>query len=156
VLTQLLTREYIQFKGRCENWQEALNIVANPLLQSQKINLSYLKTITQNIQSGLADYIILRPGFALPHARAQDGAYETGMSLLKLNQPVYFNDDETLPLYVIVMLATVDAQVHLFALSELITCVAEDADFNQIKQMKNEDELIAFIAIKARNEKERR
>jgi PTS system ascorbate-specific IIA component len=156
VLKQLLTREFIQFRDKCEDWQEALDVVASPLLQNEKVNRDYVQTIAQAVQDGRADYIVLRPGFALPHARVEDGVYETAMSLLKLEQPVYFKDDETIPLYVIVMLAAVDAEEHLLTLSQLIDCIAEDADFDRVKAMAHKDELVAFIAAKGLNEKERR
>jgi len=146
VLSELLTEECIQFLPSCKDWDEALHIVAQPLLQAQKIDERYVHVIRENISNGKANYLVLREGFALPHARPEDGVNETGMSLLKLEDPVYFNDDPSSPIYLIVLIASIDSETHLRALSTLVEYVAEDEDFEQLKEMKHKIELLTLMA----------
>jgi len=152
MLTDLLSLEYIQFRQSCKDWTEALDVVAAPLLRAKKIAPQYVTSIAARINAGAANYIVLREGFALPHARPECGVYESGMSLLKVDEPVYLNDDKKFPLYVIVLLAAVDGLQHLAALSALVACVAEDDDFAHVKEMRRPEQLVAFIGSKSKKD----
>lgn len=144
MINDVLTEETIQFKKRCSSWDEALDLVAKPLLDNGNIKESYIVKIKGNL-ADFGEYIMLRDGFALPHARPEDGVEKMGMSFLKLEEPVFLSDNKKYPIYVIVMLAAIDSHKHLHALSNLVDCIAEDEDFAELLTINSASELYEFI-----------
>lgn len=145
MLSDLLNKETIQVKKSCTSWEDALQLVAQPLLDNQNITPQYLTKIKENLTQ-FGEYIILRDGFALPHARPEDGVLKIGMSLLKLEEPVYMNNNLKQPIYLIVVLAAEDAQKHLTALSNLVDYIADDDDFEKILKITEKSELVNLFA----------
>lgn len=90
-----------------ENWPQALELCAKPLLDMQVIEPEYVTAIIQQHHT-LGPYYVLAPGLAMPHARPEEGAKGLGLSLLKLKQGVSFGAGEFDPVDVIIMLAAPD------------------------------------------------
>lgn len=147
MLENLLTQEFIQYIEGVDSWEEAIFQVAKPLLNKGYINDSYIEKIIENVKEQ-GEYIVLRDGFALPHARPEDGVNQIGMSFLKIREPVFLNDNPEKPIKVFVMLAAEDAQKHLKALSELVDFIAEDEDFDKILNTETSLELLDLLGRK--------
>lgn len=144
MLDELLTEQFICYEAQVSSWEEAILKVAEPLQNHGYIESSYTEKIIENVKTQ-GEYIALRPGFALPHARPEDGVHKIGMSFLRLETPVFLNNNPQKPISIFVMLAAVDAQKHLMALSELVDFIAEDEAFEQMLATKNAKELRALI-----------
>ena len=56
----------IQVVEKIETWEKAIEIGAQPLINSGKIKFGYVKSMIENIKN-LGPYIILIPGVAMPH-----------------------------------------------------------------------------------------
>lgn len=88
-----LIKDRIYFKDEVNGWEEAIKIAAGPLLEENFIKPEYVDAMIENVHTNGA-YMIVVPGFAMPHARPECGAIKTGMSVLHLQQPVEFPDDQ--------------------------------------------------------------
>src|SRR5699024_2844924 len=86
-LSNLLPLDSIFVKRKASNWQEALKEAATPLLNKKYINENYINKMIENI-TRLGPYIVITEKIALPHALPNDGVHKTGMSMLKLIEPV--------------------------------------------------------------------
>ncbi|MBC8586651.1 BglG family transcription antiterminator [Paratissierella segnis] len=84
----------IQVCDCANNWKEAIRLSANPLLDKRLISKSYIEAMLNNIER-YGPYIIIHPGVALAHAREEDGVLDFGISILKLNKEVNFQNDKT-------------------------------------------------------------
>lgn len=144
MLKCLIQNDTIRIKEECSSWQDAVKQVAEPLLQSGSISDNYIHATIENISKNGA-YVVLRDGFALPHAKAGEFVNKIGMSLLVLKNAVSFSNDNENMVHVIVMLAATDHKSHLLALSELVDLVSDDVTFNQIKEAKTNKAILKVI-----------
>ncbi|HKS32580.1 MAG TPA: PTS sugar transporter subunit IIA [Enterobacteriaceae bacterium] len=134
----------IQCRESVENWQHALQLCAGPLLETGVITPEYVTAIVEQHQR-LGPYYVLAPGLAMPHARPEDGAKGTGLSLLKLRNGVAFGSEEGDPVDLIIMLAAPDKHGHIdtiAALAKLFVSEKEMAELHQATTIQEIKEII--------------
>jgi len=130
---------YLQFKDEAKDWQSAIRQASQPLLENDVIEARYIEAMIQNvIEHG--EYIVLAPRVAMPHARPEAGAKETGISILRLDKPVSFG--ETGDVSLIICLATKDDTQHLEMLQQISYLIDEEEKVEQLLQLAQAD---AFI-----------
>lgn len=144
VLKDLLTKEMVQYINEASNWREAVQIASKPLLKNNSISESYIDAMIANIEN-LGPYIVIAPDIALPHARPEDGVNQIGMSLLKLKNSVWFSDQEKHRVRLIFVLAAVDNEKHLRALSQLTTMLSDQEVFDKLLHTESVDEIMQLI-----------
>ena len=59
---------------------------AQPLLKNGSVTKQYVEAMVQSVLDA-GPYIVLMPGFALAHARSEDGVCRLGLSAMTLNTP---------------------------------------------------------------------
>ncbi|MDD3404122.1 MAG: PTS sugar transporter subunit IIA, partial [Hespellia sp.] len=124
------------------DWKEAIRLVAQPLLENGCIEERYIDAMIRNvIENG--PYMIIMPGFAMPHARPECGALKNGMSVLKLEKPVKFPGDEDVQ--VLVSFSGVDPEEHLNMISRLAETLMEDEMIEKLFAATTESELREVI-----------
>ncbi|MDD2980938.1 MAG: PTS sugar transporter subunit IIA [Hespellia sp.] len=132
----------ICFKDSVSDWREAIRLVAQPLLEKGCIKESYIDAMIQNVIDN-GPYIIIMPGFAMPHARPECGALKNGMSVLKLKEAVQFPGDEDVQ--VLVSFSGVDPEEHLNMISKLAETLMEDEMVDKLFAAETESELLEVI-----------
>lgn len=65
-------------------------------------------------------YIVVAPGFAMPHEALNAGASQAGMSLVRLREPVPFGKEEFDPVEWVCCLSAINKDTHLNAMFHLI------------------------------------
>ena len=133
----------ITLQDSVENWPQALELCAKPLLDLQVIEPEYVTAIIQ--QHALGPYYVLAPGLAMPHARPEEGAKGLGLSLLKLKQGVSFGAGEFDPVDVIIMLAAPDKHSHIEMISALAELFSSDEDMEKLHQANTLEEIKTII-----------
>lgn len=145
MLNELLTQDMIRITETVDNWEEAIRLAANPLLQKKMIEGNYIEAMIQNIKT-MGPYIVLAPKVAIPHARPEDGVKKVGISLLKINRPVSFSEqDKEKDVNLIFVIAAIDNQMHLKALSQLTELLEDEAIVKQLIQVGTTEEMLTFI-----------
>ena len=146
MLYELITPENIQFLKNVSNWEEAIRQSAKPLLENKTIEPSYVDAIIKNVKE-LGPYIVIGPEIAIPHARPETGVNKVGMSILKLEEPVDFsNDQQERPVTLLFCLAATDSTSHLEALSELTKLLVNEDSFNQLKNSTTVEQVRELLA----------
>lgn len=143
MLRTLMNQEMIRFASKASDWEEAIDLVAAPVLEAGKITPAYVEAVKENVRTNGA-YIVLRDEFALPHARPSEAVQEMAMSILILKTPVGVGD-EALPVKVMVFLAATDSQSHLDALAGLVNIISEDDVFEKLKNSQTTGEVMSII-----------
>lgn len=115
MLKDLITKEKINVVKYVENWQKAIGLASQPLIQDHSIEPSYITAMINNVEEH-GPYIVLDDYFALPHAKVDVGVHKLGMSLLVVKDEV---DLLGRPVNVFLILAAVDSTSHLNALATL-------------------------------------
>ncbi len=128
-----------QFTDECTDWQQAIHLCSRPLIDAGLISRRYVDAIiTETLASG--PYYIISPGFALAHARPEQGVLtaETCFSLLRLAYPVAFNQREQVSL--IIILAAGNGQQHTEAITRLCSWL-DEGRLDKMLQAHNQAEI---------------
>ena len=134
----------ITLQESVEDWPQALELCAKPLLDLQVIEPEYVTAIIQQHHT-LGPYYVLAPGLAMPHARPEEGAKGLGLSLLTLKQGVSFGAGEFDPVDVIIMLAAPDKNSHIEMISSLAELFSSDTDMAELHQVNTLEEIKTII-----------
>lgn len=107
----LLKHGSFAFRVSVGDWKEAVKTAADLLVKSGSAEPRYGEEIIANTEK-LGPYYILGPGLAMPHARPEGGVLQNGFSLVTLETPVPFGDEENDPIDVLITFAAVSAEVQ--------------------------------------------
>ncbi|MGD2196297.1 PTS sugar transporter subunit IIA [Lysinibacillus fusiformis] len=138
VLTQLLTKDCIQVANCVQSWQEAIRLAANPLIRQNKIEQRYIDAMIQSIEQ-YGPYVVITPKVAIPHARPTDGVHALAVSLLRLQQPVFFSPNQ--PVFLIIVLAAIDHTSHLQALADLSLVLQHPDQIDSLIACQHEEDI---------------
>lgn len=144
MLEKWLNGPTIQCREQVDNWQQALAICAQPLLDAGSITADYVPAIIRQQQT-LGAYYVLAPGLAMPHARPEEGAKAHGLSLLKLQRGVSFNAGEFDPVDLIIMLAAADKHSHIDMIATLAELFSSEQDMAELHQANTPEEIKNII-----------
>ena len=131
MLQDLITQETYQSSSERLSWQEAIQLAAQPLLDSGQIDKTYPQAMIDKVKE-FGPFIDLGQGVAIPHARPEDGVNEVGMSMLALKEPVQLLDDPRHEVRLLICIAAVDNETHLKALSHLTTILRDKSKVEQL------------------------
>ncbi|MGD8192045.1 BglG family transcription antiterminator [Brevibacillus ginsengisoli] len=145
VLKELLTDEYIQLQDEVTNWQEAIRLAALPLVKNHLVTETYIEAMIHNVQEN-GPYVVIAPRIALPHARPEQGVNRVGMGFLRLKKPVAFSDQPQHQAQLIIVLAAVDNETHLKALSQLSMMLSEDDNADRLIEADDKEVIKQYIA----------
>lgn len=149
MLSKLINESRTQTVNQVQNWQEAIRVASKPLLKQNCIEESYIdKMIDAVNQHG--PYIILADRFALPHASNTGEVNELSMSLLRLENDVDFLGQ---PVSTFIVLATIDSNSHLEALTALAELLYDEENLNTFTT-KSTDEILSLIRSHEQQRKE--
>lgn len=140
-LDQLLPFHHITVKEAVDSWEEAIQIASRPLVERGYVEQRYVDTMVYQMERD--PYIIIAPHFAIPHAAPEDGVIKAGMSLLKVQQGVSFNDEEKV--HVIVVIAAEDKKKHMNGLMQLMNLAGSERDRTRLIQAEGTEEIHQLI-----------
>lgn len=123
-LKDLLKKENIQVAEDVSDWKEAIRLAAQPLLKDKAITNVYIRAMIDTLVK-MGPYIVVSPKVAIPHARPEDGVNRLGMSLLWLEHSVPFSDKGTHDVQLLIVLAAIDGEAHLKAISQLTNMLSD-------------------------------
>jgi mannitol operon transcriptional antiterminator len=143
-LNQLITREFIQVKKNVKDWKEAIRVGAMPLLKKGNITEEYIQSMINTIIQ-LGPYIVIAPKVAIPHAKPENGVKKIGMSLLCLEEGVQFSESKRNEVNLLIVLAAIDGETHLKALSQLTTMFSDSKNVTKLVQSQSVETILQTI-----------
>lgn len=143
-LLELLSPNCIALDVAAETWQEAI-VAAGTLLERAGIaDAPYTQSMIDNVESN-GPYIVVAPGFAFAHARPSPAVHHTGMSWVRLAQPVSFGHKTNDPVSLVVALAAIDSGAHNTAMAELAKLLGDTDRRAALDSAATPDELLAAL-----------
>jgi Transcriptional antiterminator len=140
VLKDLIYGNRIHIVQHVKNWQEAITLAAQPLVEDHSIEPSYVEAMIESVNR-FGPYIVLDEYFALPHAKLKGGVNRLSMSLLVVRDEV---DVLGQPVNVFLVLATVDSSSHLDALANLSDILSERKNL-QVFRLGDKEEILDLL-----------
>jgi PTS system ascorbate-specific IIA component len=89
--------------------------------------------------------VVIGKGIALLHARPEDGVKENCLSLITLEEPVEFGNENNDPVKIAFAFGTVDNDKHVKTISELSVVLMEESAVDKIAEMGSADEILNYI-----------
>ncbi|WP_035051392.1 BglG family transcription antiterminator [Carnobacterium pleistocenium] len=144
MLSELLTKDMIQFANEEMDWKKAIAKAAQPLVDFNKVQSKYVEAMIKNVEE-IGTYIHIGKGIAIPHARPEAGVNSLGISFLRTTTPVLLLDKEEHKIDIFICLAAIDNQAHLKALAQITKLLSNDTTLNAIKNSTTVEEIISII-----------
>lgn len=147
-LYELLPPEHIQLDVKCRDWREAVCKSAQPLLEKGYIEERYIDAMLDNIRENGA-YIVISPGFALPHEGFDTGCIKVGMNLIRLTDPVVIEDidGETETVKIFCCMSTEDHKKHLKAFFHLVNMLTNRQFKEELMNADTPEKMAEIIKI---------
>lgn len=105
------------------DWAHAIHQAGDLLVDLGVAEPRYVEACIGSVRER-GPYIVLAPGLALAHARPEEGATGTGVTLVRLGEPVVFGHPANDPVDLVFAFATADPGAHLEMLRALATALA--------------------------------
>ena len=127
---EILSADKVQIKEQVDNWEQGIALAAQPLLNQDYFEQSYITSMIDSVKK-LGPYIVIAPEIAIAHARPNDEVNKIGLSLVKLNQHINFSEEGHYASLIFV-LSAVDNEGHLEILRHLATTLGDQEVVNQL------------------------
>ncbi len=136
--------KHYQIIQQATDWQQAITLAAQPLLNHQCISENYIKSMIQNVIDN-GPYIVIMPYVALPHTRSEEGALKTSVSIVKLIEPVLFPENKDVKL--VIAFAAYDNDTHMALLSSLVDVLMDDQVMEKVLACEDVDALKELLQL---------
>lgn len=143
-LSNYLTSQTVRVRATAKNWIDVIDQAGQLLLTTGKIEPRYIEAMKAILQKEGA-YMVIVPGFALLHARPNDGALGECLSLVTLAKPVYFGNPENDPVDLAIAFAAGNPKVHIQIIAELAHLLEDGARLERIRQAVQVQDVLAEV-----------
>lgn len=147
-LTDLLPPAAIRLDAHVNDWREALQAVGHLLVSTDTATPRYTQAMIDNLEKN-GPYIVVAPGFALAHARPDSSVLRTGMSWMRLDEPVAFGHETNDPVTLVAGLAATDASAHQNVLAALASALADPNRRNALDTATTPQEVVSILSNEA-------
>lgn len=145
-LHHFLNINHIELDVECEDWRDAIRKSAQKLLDEGYIESRYIDAMIENIEEN-GPYVVISPGFALPHYGVGYGSKKVGMNLIRLKNPIKFGDDEDdiQEVKFVCCLSVIDHETHLKAFLNLVNMLGQERFKRAMEDAKTSHEMAEII-----------
>lgn len=143
-MQSILAPQLVTLNATVVDWQEAVCLACGLLEKHGYVESRYIEAALDAVRN-LGPYIVFAPGIAVPHARPEDGALKTGMSLITLAAPVCFGSKEYDPVDLVIGLSSHDGSSHIGLLKRLCNFLLDDENVARLRQMRDPVVVSRFI-----------
>ena len=117
------------------DWVGALSKAVALLEADLKVTSEYLAEVLASNQK-LGPYFVVAPGIAIAHAAPGVGVLETGMALLRLEQPVVSGSNND-PVRLVFAFCAVDSDSHIELLAGFAKVMSAEGNVNRLLNEPN-------------------
>jgi PTS system ascorbate-specific IIA component len=135
VLAQAFGPNSIAHHLEVTDWVGALSKAVALLEADLKVTSEYLAEVLASNQK-LGPYFVVAPGIAIAHAAPGVGVLETGMALLRLEQPVVSGSNND-PVRLVFAFCAVDSDSHIELLAGFAKVMSAEGNVNRLLNEPN-------------------
>lgn len=147
----LLAEESIALDVAAADWREAVEEAGRLLAAAGAADDDYTAAMRRVVEEH-GPYIVVAPGFALAHARPTEGVARTGLSWVRLVEPVPFGHSSHDPVGLVVGLAADDDVAHTRAMARLARLLADPRRREELETADSPRRLRELLAAAERPE----
>lgn len=143
-LQGLIQESSIRLSYRADDWRAAVTAAGAALVEAGACGPSYTQAMLKTVAEH-GPYIVIAPGFALPHARPDESVNRTAMSFVRLADPVPFGHADNDPVTLVMGLVAVDDDAHREALVELASLLADPERNRQLMRADSPEAVLQAL-----------
>lgn len=144
MIEKLLTQDTLRVRVHAKDWEEAVRKAGELLYLNGAVEPQYIDKMVEIVKE-IGPYIVILKGVALAHARPEDGARRIGLSLITLDEPVYFVNEDNDPVNIVFGLSAVDNSSHLDLIAEMGAIFDDKKALQEIAESVDETEVLGII-----------
>lgn len=137
-LLDWISEEKIRVVDKIENWQDALRICGESLVECNEIRPGYIDEIIQ-IAENFGVHFILDNGVAIPHGEVEKNVYKSSISILYVKEPVLFPEGKEAQLFFLIAAKT--TKDHVKSIEDIISFVNAKEYVDEVKKANTPSEL---------------
>lgn len=126
-------------------WANLVRLSAGLLERDGVTTPDYVQAIFDSFERN-GDYMVVAPRVLLAHARPEQGAVATGLSLVSTSRDVAFNDDGDVPVRLFFTLAAVDSNEHLALLARLAEILTDERSFEELLSTRDSGRVVEILS----------
>ncbi|MFT8395759.1 PTS sugar transporter subunit IIA [Propionibacterium sp.] len=128
-----------------DDWHEAIQLAGKGLEMAGVANRGYTRQMIEEVDKH-GPYIVVAPGIALAHARPSKNVYDTGLSFVRLAEPVNFGHAKYDPVKLLIGLAATDEHADLVIVSALAGILADPLCLDELLTAKRPDDVRRILS----------
>ncbi len=144
-LKDLLPVEAVRLDVRAADWREAIGAAGRLMVETGATTDEYTGEMVANVEEN-GPYIVIAPGVAFAHSRPSPAVLRTGMSWVRLAEPVQFGHESNDPVTLVVALAAQDSAAHTSAMASLARLLGDPATAAALAEAPTPKALHAVLA----------
>jgi mannitol/fructose-specific phosphotransferase system IIA component (Ntr-type) len=141
---EFLQLEAVELDKEAKDAVDAIRLAGDLLVQTNKVNAEYVDAMVKNYRD-IGPYIVIAPSIAIPHARPENGVQKTGISLLRLSDPIEFGHESNDPVKLVCAIAATDQSSHLEMLKKISQVLGNKAKLEAIMNSKDKKDIVALF-----------
>ncbi len=134
-LSMVLPDNAIALDAYADDWHEAIQLAGQRLVAGGTVSQAYTRQMIEEVEKH-GPYIVVAPGIAIAHAKSSEAVFDTGLSFVRLAEPVKFGHDRYDPVKLVVGLAATDAHADLVIISALAGVLSDPMCLDQLLTAK--------------------
>lgn len=143
-LSELIPVEAVRLDVAASDWRDAIRTAGGLMVATGSSTDDYTAEMIGNVEEN-GPYIVIAPGFAFAHARPSPAVLRTGMSWVRLAEPVEFGHESNDPVDLVVALAAKDAGEHTAAMAGLARLLADEEMSAALREAETPEALHALL-----------
>ena len=137
----LFSKNTLALQQDANDWKQAVRIGTDLLQKAGAVDGRYYEGILANVEKN-GPYFVLIPSVAMPHARPEDGVFETGFSLVTLKTPVAFGHQDHDPVDILLVIAAADKKaLNEQVIVEVMTLLDYEETIPRLRQATTPEEV---------------
>lgn len=142
--TGFLPDEAFALDVTAQNWQDAIRLAGRGLVDSGATKPGYTDEMIETVNK-LGPYIVIAPGLALAHSRPSDSVMRSGLSWVRLAEPVEFGSKNNDPVSLVIGLAGRDENEHLEVMSAIASALVNPGKVKALADAQTPAEIRAIL-----------
>ncbi|MFI8995753.1 PTS sugar transporter subunit IIA [Streptomyces sp. NPDC053542] len=144
-LSELIPAEAVRLDVAAADWREAVRAAGDLMVATGTCTGEYTTEMIENVEEN-GPYIVIAPGFAFAHARPSPAVLRTGMSWVRLAEPVEFGHESNDPVSLVVALAARDSGAHTEAMAALARLLGDPETERALREARTPEAVQAVLA----------